>query len=145
MLVDGWMVGMAKNIKEKILPQAKMRMRFFYILGFLFSFLLFVDVLFSSWKTFCVLFLSLSPNIKRMRKKFFSKFCPKKRCWELTWLSTRSYRFFSFLFGMQNLQCRRRRKRRMFLNPFFKEEKLFFIFFFFRARVIFLLPSDKIL
>lgn len=28
---DRWMVGMAKNIKEKILPQAKMRMRFFCI------------------------------------------------------------------------------------------------------------------
>lgn len=126
---------MAENIKKKSSRRQNKDEIFLYILGFLFSFLLFVDVLFSTWKTFCVLFSFSCTQQKRervMSKKILNVPEERKRCWELTWLSTLLIGFFHFFFGWKDAK--------VFVKPFFRKNNFYFFtccdFTFFSFRIL---------
>lgn len=73
---------------------------------------------------------------ERARRKFLNLPEEKKICWELTWLSTRSYRGFFWdakppMSSAETSVC----------EPLFQRRKI--IFYFFLCSCDFLLPSDK--
>lgn len=127
---------MAENIKKKSSRRQNKDEIFLYILGFLFSFLLFVDVLFSTWKTFCVLFSFSCTQQKRERvmSKKNSECARRKEKMlriDLTFYSFLSV-FFSLFFGWKDAK--------VFVKPFFRKNNFYFFtccdFTFFSFRIL---------
>lgn len=112
-------------------------MRFFYIFSdFYFPFCFSLTSFFQLEKHFVCFFLF--PVHSKSEKEWWVKKIlnvpeERKRCWELTWLSTHSYRFFfSLFFGWKDAK--------VFVKPFFRKNNFYFFtccdFTFFSFRIL---------